>query len=216
MVCSGAKSSQASEHVLLRDKKVICITNRVYIVLNGVMQKMEESVKVHRVRCFTGTFGLTSRQMTKFALKLPMATPHVVCQKWLGTGSTDVFPSYTLLLGQARGMNPLERSDLLESKVAVANNWVPTLYPYEQIMPYWYPAHQHLEGDDLDWGYIKVKKVDPKRWIAHVHQVVFWCGTSQQGVAPRSRARQQWSKVQSNSRNWKAKGPLQSVKVKQM
>ena len=145
-----------------------------------------------------------------------MATPHVVCQKWLGTGATDVFPSYTLLLGQARGMNPMESSDLLESAVAVSNNWVPTLYPYQQIMPYWYPDNQHLEGDDLDWGYVKMKKVDPKRWIAHVHQVLFWCGTSQQGVAARSRARKQWSKVQSNSRSWKAKGPLQSVKVEQM
>ena len=259
-VCSGAKN-------VVAHKKIISITNRVYLVLNGVtltgvkqvlncddmtyavaeinihdrstapwhgggtavavaivhvlpqltqelpdwlLEKMKESVKVYRVRCFTGTFGITARQMSTFALRFPLATPHVVCQMWRGTASTDVFPCYTMLLGLSRGMNVLESSDLVESAVAVKNNWVPCLYPYQDIMPYWFRRNQsdEYEGEDLDWGFVKVKKIDPAHWIAHVHQVLFWCGTSQQGVAAKYRARK--GKPQSKSSSSKA---LQSVKV---
>ena len=258
-VCSGAKN-------VVANKKIISITNRVYLVLNGctltgvkqvlncddmtyavaeiniydrsaapwhgggtavavaivhvlpqlpqelpdwLLQKMKDSVKMYRVRCFTGTFGITARQMSTFALRFPLATSHVVCQKWRGTASTDVFPCYTMLLGLSRGMNVLESSDLVESEVAVKNNWVPCLYPYQDIMPYWFRRNQsdEYEGEDLDWGFVKVKKVDPAHWIAHVHQVLFWCGTAQQGVAARNRSRK--VKPQSKSSSSKA---LQSVK----
>ena len=40
---------------------------------------------------------------------------------------------------------------------------------------------------DIDWGHVKEKAVTPDRWIPHVHQVVWWCGTSQQGENARIR-----------------------------
>ena len=70
-----------------------------------LMSKMHEAVRVHHVRCITGTFGRTSAQMCNFAQKFSMATPHAVCQQWRGMGSAkaqNVFPSYTLLLGTSR------------------------------------------------------------------------------------------------------------------
>ena len=77
-----------------------------------LMDKMYESVNKYRVRCFTGTFGLDARQMASFAQKFPMATKDPVCQRWRGAGqSTDVFPSYTLLLGDSS--NTTMSDDLL-------------------------------------------------------------------------------------------------------
>lgn len=158
-----------------------------------LMTKMYDSVYSHRVRCFTGTFGLDAKQMASFAQKFPMATRRPVCQMWRGGGpygqSTDVFPSYTLLLGDSS--NTTITDELLESAVAVRNNWVSTMYPYDEIMPYWRRmSRAQLEQSaayDTDWGHVKVKPVATDRWIPHVHQVVFWCGTAQQGAMARNR-----------------------------
>ena len=167
-----------------------------------LMSKMHEAVRVHHVRCITGTFGLTSAQMCNFAQKFSMATPHAVCQQWRGMGSAkaqDVFPSYTLLLGTSRKFQEASRDDLLESAVAVSNNWVSTLYPFDQVMPWWITCERPDEANDVDWGYVKVKKVDPKRWIPHVHQVLFWSGTAKQGRAAHDRARTKSTEARSLS-----------------
>ena len=166
-----------------------------------LMRKMHEAVRVHHVRCITGTFGLTSAQMCTFAQTFSMATPHAVCQQWRGTGSAkaqDVFPSYTLLLGTSRKFQEASRDDLPESAVAVSNNWVSTLYPFDQVVPWWITCDPD-EANDVDWGYVKVKKVDPKRWIPHVHQVLFWSGTAKQGRAAHDRARTKSTEARSLS-----------------
>ena len=106
-------------------------------------------------------------------------------------GSAKSVPSYTLLSGKARKFQSVVREDLLESAVVVSNNWVSTLYPYKQIMPQWIASNIKDEANDVDWGLVKVKKVDPKRWMAYVHQVLFWCGTSQQGRAANHRMQTQ-------------------------
>ena len=115
---------------------------------------------------------------------------------WRGKGSAksqDVFPSYTLLLGKARQFQEAVREDLLESAVAVSNNWVSSLYPYQQVIPWWIASNIKDVANDVDWGFVKMKKVDPKRWMAYVHQVLFWCGTSQQGRGAKERVRTQQS-----------------------
>ena len=167
-----------------------------------LMSKMHEAVRVHHVRCITGTFGRTSAQMCNFAQKFSMATPHAVCQQWRGMGSAkaqNVFPSYTLLLGTSRKFQEASRDDLLESADAVSNNWVSTLYPFDQVMPWWITCERPDEANDVDWGYVKVKKVDPKRWIPHVHQVLFWSGTAQQGRAAHDRKRTKGTEARSLS-----------------
>ena len=157
----------------------------------SIMEKMCESVVKHDVRCFTGTFGLDGKQMASFASKFPMATGRPLCQTWLGRdGHTEyVFPCYTLLLGNST--NASTTSKLLESEVAVKNKWVSTVYPYEEVMPQWRkmpPAQVDESGAyDIDWGHVKEKKMDPARWIPHMHQVFWWCGTATQGDGARSR-----------------------------
>ena len=172
-----------------------------------LMTKMYDSVYSYRVRCFTGTFGLDAKQMASFAQKFPMATMRPVCQMWRGAGpdgqSTDVFPSYTLLLGDSS--NTTITGELLESAVAVRNNWVSTMYPYDEIMPYWRRmSRAQLEQSaayDTDWGHVKVKPVATDRWIPHVHQVVFWCGTAQQGATARIEMKVARNRLQKRSGN---------------
>ena len=156
-----------------------------------VIQKMSDSVLLHGVRCITGTFGLDGTQMASFASKFPMATVRPVCQTWLGDdGQTEyVFPCYTLLLGNST--NRTKTGKLVNSEVAVKNKWVSTIYPYEDVMPYWrkmplYKVEQSASFD-IDWGHLKQKAVSPECWIAHVHQVLWWCGISQQGANARIR-----------------------------
>ena len=154
-----------------------------------LMQKMSYSVPSHGVRCFTGTFGLDGKQIASFASKYPMATLRPVCQTWRGVdGHTEyVFPCYTLLLGNST--NRTKTGDLVDSAVAVSNKWVSTIYPYEDVMPYWrkMPPGQVEESAayDIDWGHIKEKAVSPDRWIPNMHQVVWWCGVAQQGANAR-------------------------------
>ena len=181
------------------------------ILPDWLINKMYDSVKEHRVRCITGTFGLTSKQMSRFAQSFAMATPHAVCQMWRGMGSDKSVPSYTLLLGKARKFQSVVREDLLESAVAVSNNWVSTLYPCEQIMPWWIASNPKDkfrsggEANDVDLGLVKVKKVDQKRWMAYVHQVLFWCGTSQQGRAAKHRMQTQRTEEGQSKERSKAK-----------
>ena len=154
-----------------------------------LMQKMSYSVPSHGVRCFTGTFGLDGKQIASFAFKYPMATLRPVCQTWRGVdGHTEyVFPCYTLLLGNST--NRTKTGDLVDSAVAVSNKWVPTIYPYEDVMPYWrkMPPGQVEQSAayDIDWGHVKEKAVSPDRWIPNVHQVLWWCGVAQQGANAR-------------------------------
>ena len=51
-----------------------------------LMNAMYESVHVHVVRCFTGTFGVIAAQMRRLVTQFPMATPYPVCQMWRGIG----------------------------------------------------------------------------------------------------------------------------------
>ena len=158
-----------------------------------MMERMSASVLSHHVRCFTGVFGLCVEQISSLASKFPMATTRPLCQMWRGAGrhahSTYVFPSYTLLLGSST--NASTTSKLFESAVAVKNKWVSTVYPYEEVMPQWRkmpPAQVDESGAyDIDWGHVKEKKMDPARWIPHMHQVFWWCGTATQGDGARSR-----------------------------
>ena len=41
--------------------------------------------------------------------------------------------------------------------------------------------------DDMDWGHVKMKKLDPQRMLAGIHQVVFWCGHAQQGYGAKAK-----------------------------
>ena len=156
-----------------------------------LMQKMSDSVPSHGVRCFTGTFGLDGKQMASFASKFPMATLRPVCQTWRGRdGHTEyVFPCYTLLLGNST--NRTKAGELVNSAVAVSNKWVSTIYPYEDVMPYWrkMPPGQVEQSAayDIDWGHVKEKAPSPDRWIPNVHQVLWWCGVAQQGANARTR-----------------------------
>ena len=154
-----------------------------------LVQKMSYSVPSHGVRCFTGTFGLDGKQIASFASKYPMATLRPVCQTWRGVdGHTEyVFPCYTLLLGNST--NRTKTGELVNSAVAVSNKWVSTIYPYEDVMPYWrkMPPGQveQIAAYDIDWGHVKEKAVSPDRWIPNVHQVLWWCGVAQQGANAR-------------------------------
>ena len=115
-----------------------------------------------------------------------------------------MFPSYTLLLGTAGNSTGPAHSDLLASADAVERCWASAMYPWEMVMPQsrpWAPheVQQHLVGD-TDWGHVKFKKVDPSRWIPHVHQVLFWCGTAQTGQGSRARYyAQRWGEGQAAS-----------------
>ena len=112
-----------------------------------------------------------------------------VAGSWASCSFKYVFPSYTLLLGDST--NTSTTSKLLESEVAVRNKWVSTVYPYEEVMPQWRkmpPAQVDDSGAyDIDWGHVKEKKMEPARWIPHMHQVTWWCGTAAQGDGARSR-----------------------------
>ena len=160
---------------------------------DGMTDIMSDSVLSGGVRCFTGVFGRCVEQISSLASKFPMATSRPLCQMWRGAGrhadSKYVFPSYTLLLGSST--NASTTSKLLESEVAVKNKWVSTVYPYEEVMPQWRkmpPAQVDESGAyDIDWGHVKEKKMDPARWIPHMHQVFWWCGTATQGDGARSR-----------------------------
>ena len=156
-----------------------------------VMQKMSDSVLLHGVRCITGTFGLDGVAMGRFASNLPMATVRPVCQTWRGDdGQTYVFPCYTMLIGNSS--NRTKTAELLNTAVAVSNKWVPTIYPFEDVMPQWRQmSRDQVElspAFDIDWGHVKEKAVSPDRWIPHVHQVLWWAGSSQQGAHARIRS----------------------------
>ena len=170
---------------------VVYVPPQLLSMPEWLSDKMSASVHSHRVRCFTGTFGLDGKQMASFASKFPMATLRPVCQTWLGADSHTeyVFPCYTLLLGNST--NRSKTGELVESAVAVRNKWVSTIYPYDQVMPYWrkMPEGQVEQSAayDIDWGHVKQKAVNPDRWIPHVHQVVWWCGIAEQGAMARIR-----------------------------
>ena len=182
---------------------VVHVMPAVSTLPEWLMNSMYESVHLHGVRCFTGTFGLVAQQMTRWVAQFPMATRYPVCQMWQGSGSAidhtrspgsppvDVFPSYTLLLGTAGNVTIPAHSDLLPSAVAVQKRWACASFPWEMVMPEWcqwapHEVERSLAGD-MDWGHIKMKKVDAGRWIADVHQVLFWCGTAQIGHGVRAR-----------------------------
>ena len=163
----------------------------------------ENSVELHIVRCFTGTFGNTAQQMSAFAHEFPMATTTPVAQMWRGTGgSVDVFLAYILLLGSASQVSTPVESDMIPSAVAVRESWASTMCPLHMVLPSWgrghdsrvLHLHQQSVANDTDWGHIKIKKVDPNRWIPHVHQVLFWCGHAEQGKGIWGRMRERSSK----------------------
>ena len=182
---------------------------------------MYQSVSVNRVRCLTGTFGLAAKQMAKFAQTFPMATSGAVCQMWRGLGqsrSTDVFPSYTLLLGTAAKSTTTLPEDLLESAVAVQNNWASTLYPHQLIMPHWSKMDPdeafRSVAHDTDWGHVKMKKVDVARWIPHVHQVLFLVRHSR--ARPRSSCQKAKTQFKGLTASPKSRRDATSVQAEQM
>ena len=113
-----------------------------------------------------------------------------------------MFPAYTLLLGTASQVSTPAESDMITSAVAVQQSWASTMCPWRMVLPSWgrgrdsrvLHLHQQSVANDTDWGHIKIKKVDPNRWIPHVHQVVFWCGTAEQGKGARGRMHERSSK----------------------
>ena len=110
-------------------------------------------------------------------------------------GSVDVLPAYTLLLGTTSQMSTPVESDMIPSAVAVRESWASTMCPLHMVLPSWgrghdsrgLHLHQRSVGNGTDWGHIKIKKVDPNRWIPHVHQTLFWCGHAEQGKGAWSR-----------------------------
>ena len=169
-----------------------------------LMDAMSESVRTHRVRCFTGIFGVNAEQMTDWASQFPMATDEPVHTPWLSSGSAvAVFPSYTLLLGMASATKTVKLSEMETSAVAAERRWASSPCASESVLPVWYKwPHSHVKnnlGGDVDWGHVKMKKMDSKHWLPHVHQVVFWCGTAQTRRGAAKRYVGKWNRGQAAS-----------------
>ena len=195
-VAEGHSTAVAVGVVIVRP----CLSN----LPRWLMDVMSESVRTHRVRCFTGIFGVNAEQMTRWASEFPMATDEPVHTPWLSSGSAvAVFPSYTLLLGMSSATRTIKLSEMETSAVAVQRRWASSICASESVLPTWYKwPHYHVKnnlGGDLDWGHVKMKKVDPKHWLPYVHQVVFWCGTAQTGKAAAERHDRRWNQGQAAS-----------------
>ena len=106
------------------------------------------------------------------------------------------FHSYTLLFGVASKVALPAKEHMMPVEVAVDNLWIPAVAEYDQALPSWWRwsrqqmAWYHV--DDMQWGHVKMKKVDPKRMLGGLHQVVFWCGTAQQGYGATAKAKEKW------------------------
>ena len=77
--------------------------------------------------------------------------------------------------------------------VAMDEKWVPAVMPQWRL-PQWHQWRQDQtawdQAGDMYWGNVIMKPAEPKHWLAGVYQVVFWCGTAQQGYGARRRQEQ--------------------------
>ena len=154
-----------------------------------LMSALHDAVYQHGVRLLTGTWGRTQEQLSELAQNLPLATSHPLAQAWKGdtpaVADVRTFPVYTLLLGKCSGFSMPRVEELLPYQTMMDNNWAPAVAGWNDCLPQWWPwTPRQIMWDaagNMDWGHIKMKRVDPKRWIAGVYQVVFWCGVAQQG-----------------------------------
>ena len=154
---------------------------------------MNDAVCLVGVRMLAGCFGDTNEQMPEFAQKLHVATAWPLAQFWEGDTSAvadqHTFPLYTLLLGACKRVVRPPAKALLSYKRALDEKWVPA-GGYTGLMPQWRLPQWHQwsqdqaawhQAGDMYWGNVKMKPVAHAHWIAGVCQVVFWCGTAQQG-----------------------------------
>jgi hypothetical protein len=161
--------------------------------------------------------------MSEFAQNLPVATTEPLCQPWKGRSSAvaavEAFTSYTLLLGTCLRVTIPSPDKFLKAKVSLESQWVPVVAYWEELMPRWWEwTHRQVAWNSaghMDWGHIKMKPVDPTRWIAGVHQVVFWCGTSQTGYGVLRRKREKFAKGKQGKWQGKLQGPGGKRKQKQ-
>ena len=81
----------------------------------------------------------------------------------------------------------------MPAEVAAGNLWLPAVAEFatNESLPSWFPwSRQQLTWyhvDDMDWGHVKMKKLDPQRMLAGIHQVIFWCGHAQQGYGAKAK-----------------------------
>ena len=153
-----------------------------------LMQAMHEAVVRRGVRVLTGVFGRSRSQMSELAQNLPLATAQPVMQEWQSpavAGATSVFPSYTLLIGTCSNITTPPYEALPPASLPLQERWCSAVAEYEDVVPAWYQwTRQQIawcKVDDMDWGHVKVKRVDSARWIPGCHQVAWWCGTAQTG-----------------------------------
>ena len=163
-----------------------------------VMSTVHDSVFQHGVRCLTGVFGSTKEQMSELAQNLPVATSAPLYQPWKGSSAAvaavQVFPSYTLLLGSCGHVTVPPGEKLALAELALQRGWVSAVADLEEEIPQWWPwTWRQIAwscAGDMNWGHVKMKPVDQKRWIPGVHQLVFWCGTAQTGQGAKARWRE--------------------------
>ena len=169
-----------------------------------LLEAMHDAVMRRGVRVLTGVFGCAQQQMSELAQNLPIATERAIVQEWLTDGSpqlrstssgTSVFPSYTLLIGTCSKFTTPNKEVFLPARQAMDQGWCSAVAELDDTVPQWWPWTQQQIAwygkDDMDWGHIKMKKVDPERWFRGCHQVVWWCGTAKQG---KGAAKRQWAK----------------------
>ena len=104
------------------------------------MDAMRKAVLEHEVRCTTGVFGSTTKQMPAFAKDLPMATRWPVAQQWKSgeTGDRQVaqaFCSYTLLFGTSSNMSRPPVADLMEAAWTPSQQYAPSVADAETELP---------------------------------------------------------------------------------
>ena len=80
--------------------------------------------------------------------------------------------------------------------IARRRGWVPDIAHFRasEVLPY--AGERRGESavadlwhftQDINWGHIKSKRIDPQRWMKGVHQIVVWCGTATQGSGAKIR-----------------------------
>ena len=166
-----------------------------------LMQEMNTAVAENGVQVLTGVFGLTAGQISQWVGTAPVATSKPLAQGWqVGSTAVAAFPCYTLLFGIKNQETLVLQDHLLPVERAIEEQWIPGRCDWHQSMPQWWQwshdkAWWHPAGH-LQWGHVKQKAVDPRRWQAGVHQVVFWCGPAVQGSGARQKQHERWREHQ--------------------
>ena len=149
------------------------------------------SLRVDRVRCITGVFGRCRADLETLFRDVPLPVP-VVRTSFRSADVEEVFPSYIIFLGSCNDSTFPEWTSMDASSMDIARRrgWVPDIqhFPANEVLPY--AGERRGESavadlwhftQDINWGHIKSKPIDPLRQMKGVHQVVVWCGTATQG-----------------------------------